>query len=217
LESCAGLGLGYCLDERIDENNERLSLSGKVSGVTEVQEVEDFLREKAEISNQAFSASLLKTAYERSPCQFGLDFNILGDVVFWANWGRQCKRIVRIHQPLAQYRWHSSNGTVNYAPELQSLVLDEWRVMQMLEQLRGAPPRFIRQFKLKGLFAVRSGIKAKRFRQIQKTEYSREIVKAAKSISGILPWYMAQVMVECRDFAIYTLGRRRRHPKNVYG
>src|SRR5437016_965881 len=29
LEACAGLGLVYCLDERIDENDQRLSISGK--------------------------------------------------------------------------------------------------------------------------------------------------------------------------------------------
>ena len=217
LDSCPGLGLGYCLDERIDENNKRLSISGKVTGVTEVQKVEDFLREKAEISNQAFSASLLKTAYQKPPVQFALDFIILGDIIFWAKWGQHCKRIVRIHEPLAQYRWHASNGTMDYAPELKSLVLDEWEVMQIVERLRGAQPSFIRQFKLKGLFAVRSGIKAKRFRQIQKKDYSRQIVEAAIRISGPLAWYMAQAVVEARDFAVYTLGNRKRHPKNVYG
>jgi len=217
LDSSPGLGLGYCLDERIDENNERLSISGKVTGATEVQRVEDFLREKAEISNQAFSASLLKTAYQKSPVLFGLEYIILGDVVFWAKWAKHCKKIVRIHEPLAQYRWHASNGTMDYAPELKSLVLDEWEVMQMIEELRGVPSGFIRQFKLKGLFAVRSGIKAKRFRQIQKADYSRQIVKAARKISGPMAWYMAQVLVETRDFAVYTLGSRKRHPKNVYG
>jgi len=217
LDSCAGLGLAYCLDERIDENNERLSLSGRVTGASETQSVEDFLREKAEISHQAFSVSLLKTAAQKSSYQFGLDFIILGDVIFWAKWARHCQRIVRVHEALAQYRWHAANGTMDYAPELQSLVLDEWRVMQMLEQLRGASPSFIRQFKLKGLFAVRSGIKAKRFRQIQKFDYSRQIVQAARGISGPLPWYMAHALVEVRDSAVYTLGSRRRHPKNVYG
>jgi glycosyltransferase involved in cell wall biosynthesis len=217
LDSCAGLALAYCLDERIDENNERLSLSGKVTGVTEVQTVENFLREKAEISNQAFSASLLKTDYKKSPCRFGFEFNILGDVVFWANWGKHCERIVRIHEPLAQYRWHATNGTGDYAPQIQSLILDEWEVMQQLEKLRGASPSFLRQFKLRGLFAVRSGIKAKRFRQVKNFEYARKIVSAARPVSGPLAWYMAQVMVEARDLAVYTLGNRRQHPKNVYG
>jgi glycosyltransferase involved in cell wall biosynthesis len=217
LETCDGRGLAYTLDERIDENNNRLSLSGKVTGVNEIQPKEDFLREKAEISNQAFSGSLLKTGFQKSPCQFRLDLPILADVVFWAEWGRSCKRIVRLHEPLAQYRWHGSNGTTNFAPQLQSLILDEWKVMQMLEQLRGASPEFIRQFKLRGLFAVRSGIKAKRFRQNQDFDYSRQIVTAARGISGRLPWYMAQVLVEARELLVYKIGGRRRHPKNVYG
>lgn len=217
LETCDGRGLAYSLDERIDENNQLLSLSGKVTGESETQRVEDFLREKAEISNQAFSGSLLKTAYQKSPCQFRLDLPILADVVFWAEWGSHCKRILRLHEPLAQYRWHGSNGTTNFAPQLQSLILDEWKVMQMLEKLRGASPNYIRQFKLRGLFAVRSGIKAKRFRQNENLLYSRQIVRVARGISGPLPWYMAQVLVETRELLVYKLGGRRRHPKNVYG
>jgi hypothetical protein len=67
------------------------------------------------------------------------------------------------------------------------------------------------------LFAVRSGIKAKRFRQTNNSDYARMIVQAARGISGPLPWYMAQVLVEAREFFVYTLGSRRRHPKNVYG
>ena len=217
LASCDGFGLAYCLDERIDENNERLSISGRVTGKVEVQSVEDYLREKAEISNQAFSGTLLKTAGQKPPCLFRLDFIILGDVIFYAEWGRHCKRIVRLHEPLAQYRWHGSNGTMDYAPEIDSLIVDEWRAMQMVEKMRSETPGFVRQFKLRGLFAVRSGIKAKRFRQVKNVDYARKIVQAARGISGPLPWYMAQVLVETREFFVYTLGRRRRHPKNVYG
>ena len=217
LESCAGYGLAYCLDERIDENNQRLSISGKINGQVESQRVEDFMREKAEISNQAFSGSLIKTAGRKAPCQFRLDLPILADVYFWAEWARTCERIVRVHEPLVQYRWHGSNETSTFAPQLQALILDEWRVMQLLEQMRGARPSVVRQFKLKGLFAVRSGIKAKRFRQLNNLDYSRKIVLAARPLSGSLAWYLAQVLVETRDLLVYTLGGRKRHPKNVYG
>src|SRR5258708_3354773 len=55
LESCDGFGLGYCLDERIDEENRRLSISGKPDGNIVEQKVDDFLKSKAEIANQAFS------------------------------------------------------------------------------------------------------------------------------------------------------------------
>src|SRR6266850_1171960 len=49
LESCDGLGLAYCLDERIDENDKHLSVSGKVTG--NIQEIpgDEFLARKAEI------------------------------------------------------------------------------------------------------------------------------------------------------------------------
>ena len=101
-------------------------------------------------------------------------------------------------------------------PGMDALILDEWRVMQMNERLRNGHSSLIRRFKLKGLFAVRTGIKAKRIRQQNNVSYSREIVKEGKRISGPLAWYMGQAVVEARDFVVYDLMRRPRHPKNVY-
>src|SRR6266478_7576869 len=59
LKDCAGLGLGWCLDERIDEQNQRLSISGKPDGKVELLDKDEFLKRKAEIGNQAFAATLL--------------------------------------------------------------------------------------------------------------------------------------------------------------
>jgi glycosyltransferase involved in cell wall biosynthesis len=217
LADCKGYGLAYALDERIDEENRRLSVSGRVTGEIEVQNTADFLRQKAEIANQALSGSLLKTGGQPAPCSFRLDLPILADVMFWAEYGRHCEKIVRVHRPLVRYRWHGANETSAAAPHIQSLVLDEWRVMQMIEQLRGANANPVRRFKLKGLFAVRSGIKAKRFREQGNRAYSRQIVAAAREISGPLAWFLAQVLVHARDVVVYNLGGRKKHPKNVYG
>ncbi|MCE0499111.1 MAG: glycosyltransferase family 2 protein [Methylacidiphilales bacterium] len=217
LESCEGRGLAYCLDERIDEHDQRLSVSGKATGEVEILTVSDFLKQKAELGNQAIASSLLKTAGQKSPCEFRLDFPIVADTVFWADWGRQSKKIVFIHEALGLYRWHGTNNTHNFSPQIQPLVLDEWRAMQMLEQWRGAAPNAIRQFKLKGLFAVRSGIKAKRLRGQHNIDYSNQVVAAAKKISGPLAWTMAQVVVEARDLLVYKIMGRPMHPKNIYG
>src|SRR5882672_10316531 len=67
LESCDGFGMAYSLDERIDENNRRLSVSGKVSG--DIQEIpsDTFISRKAEIENQAFSSTLMKMNYQKAP------------------------------------------------------------------------------------------------------------------------------------------------------
>jgi len=217
LEDCTGTALGWCLDERIDEQNRRLSLSGRPDGKVVVIAKDDFLKRKAEISNQAFAATLLKTCRRPSSARFPMDMPILGDAVFWALFGQQCDKFVHVHRVLAKYRWHGTNSTHLAAPGIQALVLDEWRTMELNEALRRVPRSFLREFKLKGLMAVRSGIKAKRFRQMKNYDYARQIVQAVRPITGPLAWALAQVLVETRDLAIYTIGRRPRHPKNVYG
>jgi glycosyltransferase involved in cell wall biosynthesis len=216
LDDCDGLALAYAIDERIDENNHRLSVSGKVDGTAEVIPVDTFIARKAEIANQAFSGSLLKTNYQPAPCNFRLDMPILGDVAFWADWSKHCRKIVQVNEPLCKYRWHGDNTTNVVMPGIQALVLDEWRVMQLNEALRVQKPGFVRRFKLKGLFAVRTGVKAKRIREQQNYTYSEQIVREGRKISGPLAWYMGQAVVEARDLLIYTVMRRRKHPKNVY-
>ena len=216
LDTCDGFGLAYSLDERIDENDQRLSLSGKITGAAEEIPPDSFLSRKAEIANQAFSGSLMKTSFQKPPCEFRLDMPILADVAWWAAFGKHCRKIIQVNEPLCKYRWHGDNTTNVVMPGMQALILDEWRVMQMNEQLREHAPGPVRRFKLKGLFAVRTGIKAKRIRQQNNTAYSRDIVREGKQIAGPLAWYMGQVVVEARDLIIYGLFRRPRHPKNVY-
>jgi glycosyltransferase involved in cell wall biosynthesis len=217
LDDCPGLGLAWCLDERIDENGQRLSISGKPDGAVEVFDMDDFLKRKAEIGNQAFVATLLKTCHRPTPCHFPTDMPILGDMVFWPAFGKHCKKIAHVHQLLARYRWHGGNATNARAPSIQALILDEWRTMQTNEALRGpGPMKPWRSMKLRGLLAVRSGIKAKRFRQQGNRTYASEIVGTAKKIAGTPLWLAGQFLVELRDLIVYTILRRPRHPKNVF-
>jgi hypothetical protein len=142
---------------------------------------------------------------------------ILGDMVFWAHYGSHCKKLVHVHRLLAKYRWHGDNATNARAPSIQALILDEWRTMEANEALRGAGRMsLVRGMKLRGLLSVRSGIKAKRFRQQDNRQYSSQIVAAAKKITGTPLWLAGQVLVELRDLVVYTILRRPRHPKNVF-
>ncbi len=216
LDDCDGLGIAFCLDERIDENGQKLSLSGKPTGVVEVIPVDRYLCMKAEIGNQAFSGTLLKSNYLKPPCHFRMDMPILADMVFWPDWGRHCRKIVKVHAALSQYRWHGENTTTSFVPGIQALVLDEWGVMQTVESYRTGSTSCLRRMKLKGLFAVRSGIKAKRFRERGNGAYAAEIVVAAKRIAGPVIWWIAQVLVHTRDLLVYGILGRRKHPKNVY-
>jgi hypothetical protein len=89
--------------------------------------------------------------------------------------------------------------------------------METNELLRGGGWRWHRKLKLKGLFAVRSGIKAKRVRQNGNPKYAAEIAQAARGITGWPLWLAGKFLVELRDLVIYKIGRRTRHPKNIYG
>lgn len=217
LGSGNGRGLAWCVDERIDEQGQHLSLSGKCDGGWEVVSRDRFLRKKAEIGNQAFCASLLQTNYQPTPCLFPLDYPILGDMIFWAAFGNAATRLVHVRADLACYRWHGSNETVSLAPTIQSLILDEWRTMETNELLRSKTWSAHRKLKLKALLSVRSGIKAKRVRQNGNAEYSRAITQAARQITGWPLWTAGQLVVELRDFYLFSILGRKRHPKNIYG
>ena len=217
LADCDGFGLVWTMDERIDEKGQHLSLSGRPDGKVENFDRDTFLQRKAEIGNQSFCATLMKTSHQTAPCRYPTDFPILGDMVFWAEFGSHCRRTIYVHRALAQYRWHGGNQTVFLGPSIQALIFDEWRTMERNELLRGKGWSLFRKLKLKGLLAVRSGIKAKRVRQNENAAYSRDIVQAARGITGWPLWLAGGLLVELRDFYLFTILRRRRHPKNIYG
>lgn len=218
LTDCDGYGMAYCLDERIDENSKFLSMSGKADGITEWLTRDQFLQLKAELRNQAFCATLLKLGGKPAPCRFPTDLQTIGDMAYWAAFGAHCQKIVHLHKALAKYRWHGGTQTVLATPNLKALILDEWRAMEMNEALRGKSGMSLyRKLKLKGLFSVRSNIKAKRSCQNGNFAYAGEIVNAARPISGWPLWIAGRFLVETRDIYLFNILGRRRHPNNIYG
>jgi glycosyltransferase involved in cell wall biosynthesis len=216
LSDCNGRGMAWCLDERIDEKGQRLSASGKADGRVQELDRDTFLARKAEIANQAFCATLLKTNRQPIPERFPLNMPILGDMVYWAKYGTHCQKLAILNLMLAQYRWHGSNQTVMRAPSIDALIVDEWRTMQQVEALRGKAPGMIRRMKLKGLLAVRSGIKAKRFGQLGNQAYASEIAKTARGYTGVPLWLAGKTLVELRELIVFKIGGRPRHPQNVF-
>ena len=217
LADCDGFGMAWCIDERIDENSKFLSISAKPDGEVEVLTRDQFLRRKAEIGNQAFCATLLKTGGKPVRCLFPTDLPIIGDMVYWAAFGSHCKKIVHFHKPLGKYRWHGGTQTVFHGPSIQALVLDEWRAMEMNEMLRGKGWQLVRKLKLKGLLSVRSNIKARRVWQNGNLAYSKQIVEAAQPLTGWPLWMAGKSLVLARDFYLFKILGRTRHPKNIYG
>ncbi len=217
LDGVNGFGLGWCQDERIDEHNRHLSVSGKADGAIQTLTRDEFLKAKAELGNQAFCATLLKTAGQPVPVKFREDFPIMGDTLFWGAFGAHCQKLVHVRKPLAQYRWHGLNQTNFLGPSIQSLIIDEWRTMEANEMLRGCGWSWLRKMKLKALFAVRSNIKSKRVRQNGNAQYSQEIAETARKTTGWTLWLASRLLVELRDVYLFRMLGRPRHPKNIYG
>lgn len=216
LADCNGFGMAWCIDERIDEAGKFLSISARPDSKTEFLTKDEFLRRKAEIGNQAFCATLMKLGGKPAPCKFPIDLQTIGDMVYWAAFGAHCGKIVYLHRPLAKYRWHGGTQTVLASPNLKALILDEWRAMEINEMLRGRGWSTYRKLKLRGLFSVRSNIKAKRSCQNGNVAYAGEIVRAARPICGAQLWFAGRLLVELRDVYLFKILGRRRHPNNIY-
>ena len=89
--------------------------------------------------------------------------------------------------------------------------------MQEVEALRENPwSGWLRKQKLEGLFATRSGIKAKRFRQLGKADYAVQIDQTVRRYTGFPIWFAARILVEIRELIVFRIGGRPRQPHNVY-
>jgi glycosyltransferase involved in cell wall biosynthesis len=216
LNDCPGRAMGWCLDERIDENNRTLSISGKADGRVMVWDKDKFLACKAEIGNQAFCSTLLKTNYQPTPARFPMDMLVYGDMAFWPSFGAHCDKLVSVNLPLARYRWHQTNRTRYVAPDRKYLVDDCWRTMEMTEALRKKQPGLVRRMKLRGMMAVRCGIMAKRFRELDNAAYAQDIVKTGRRYTGLPLWMAGQVVVELRELLVFKIGKRPRHKQNIF-
>ncbi len=216
LQDCPGRAFGWCVDERIDEHNQHLTFSDKIDGCIQILDRDTFLKIKAEIGNQSFCSTLMKTNYQPAPARFPLDMLVYGDMVYWARFGAHAEKIVFVRRPLAQYRWHQTNQSVYVAPNLKFLVEDCWATMQMTEKLRNQPTGAIRMMKLKGLMAVRCGIMSIRFRQLGNLPYSRKIVETGRGYTGWPIWLAGQILVQLRELLVFKIGRRPRHRQNIF-
>jgi hypothetical protein len=70
---------------------------------------------------------------------------------------------------------------------------------------------------LKGLMSVRANIKARRVRQNGNAAYSKEIAQAGCGLTGWPLWMAGKSLVLLRDFYLFKILGRTRHPRNIYG
>jgi len=198
LDKMPGAGLAYAQSDFIDETGAPSRLGHRHrTDFENCQDVDSFLRVRAELQPIVCPAVLLKTARQPAPVRFREDMPQLADLVFWAEWAHATGNVANHPDILARYRVHPHSGTSTNACNLQSFVLDEWRAMQIIEPLRcrDQGPSWWRQEKLRLIFAARSMVKASTAEPMQ----ARLIRQAALQEAGWIPVQLAKFLVGLRN------------------
>lgn len=206
-------GIGWCLDERVDEWGEHLSFSGRASGDIKDLSKDEYLKRKAELGNQAMCATLFRTGRQPCPCRFDDRFKIVADLIFWGEFGSHCETFIHLHSALAKYRWHGENQTCGLVKDVNSIVGDEWLAMWKCQP---QAPSLIQRLKLRLLLAVRAQIKAKRLRDMGATDGARMVSEQGRRIVWWPAWAAGWWLMEARELVRYKLLRGLRHPNNIY-
>jgi glycosyltransferase involved in cell wall biosynthesis len=196
-----GRALAYSLPDFIDENDQPAATGHRPANTPPTSlSRKGFLVARSELQPIYFPGILLKTSGQPTPCQFRLAMPHTADHVFWAEWGNHSELIQRLPPGLCQYRLHGGSGTSSNVSSLQSWVLDEWKAMQLIAPLLNEtfPMRWVRQQKLKCIFAARSRVKIQRVRA-NAPDFARIIRQETLKIVGTACWEAGSLAVLLRD------------------
>jgi glycosyltransferase involved in cell wall biosynthesis len=160
----------------------------------------EFLEMQSELKSIQLHSVVLKMDFKKSPVEFHLDFPQLGDVVFHAKFATHCSEIWADPQILSQVRLHESAVTARNMMNMKAWVTDEWRAMQLIDELMRERniSRWAHREKLKLLFAARARVKGQVVHK-SNPQYGRQIAQHARTTTSILHWAAAVAVVALRD------------------
>lgn len=209
LETARGHSLGYSLYEDIDGSGAvigpaKREPAGPPWSVPKVT----FLGRHAELTTVLLPGVIFKTDFQPPVCEFR-DLPQIADCLFLAEWAATCHHLVELPEYLCQYRLHPFNATSSNIHNLQSWVLDEWRVMQtVLAWIEESPTRhWLRGQKLKCLFAARSFVKVDMMRSIA-PEYASQIRATIQETVGPAHALLGWLALRGRDAFWRLQGRK---------
>jgi glycosyltransferase involved in cell wall biosynthesis len=204
LEGIPGRALAYAATDTVDEHGNWLNRRQSApQGAWQELRVKTFLARQAELKNICCPAVVLKTNREEPPCRFRPDLPQTADVVFWAEWAKQCPRIIEVPEALGVHLHHSASGTNRHMSDvtyLRAFVLDEWKAMKIISLLidENRVSRWVRHQKLKCLFAARSRVKVSLFMRSNR-EYADVTRREARALVSPLHWALGTLAVCFRD------------------
>ena len=141
-----------------------------------------FIAQESELQTVSVGSVMIRTGRNPLPCRFRTDLPQVADCVFYGELASHAKRLIHIPRPLCQIRTHATNMTSKNIQNLQAWVTDEWIAMQETARRiqEGPLQRWMRQQKLRCLFAARCKVKEQWMEQDQ-PDYADRIRQAAHS------------------------------------
>ena len=202
LSSVTGRGMAWCQADLVDEFDRRLPpIVPPISGLPEAVDLDDFLKERARLKADIYiSGTMIKTDRKVMPCKFRENFKQVGDQYFWAEFATACTRRVRVREVLLRYRHHPSSGTSYNQKNLETYVLEDWKVIQGIEALRGKTglEQWLRMQQLKCFYAALIQVKMKLVYD-QSPQYAHQVAQAGRSQLKPLHWWFGKAAFLLRE------------------
>ena len=192
--------MGFSQYEFIDEE-------GKVTGAPSQPQFErpreisrnEFLIRQCELKATLIDATVHRTNRQPALFRFPLDYPHVADVMFHSGWAEKGARLFETPAMLCQFRKHEGSMTNANTKKLQAWVVDEWRAIDGVSKMisEGGLSRWLRSRKLRCLFAARTMVKVKMFRE--NPEYARQIATEGRRLVGGFYWLLGRLAVRLRD------------------
>jgi glycosyltransferase involved in cell wall biosynthesis len=159
----------------------------------------EFLIRQSELRATLIDATLHRTSRQPALFRFPLDYPHVADVMFHAGWADKGARLFETPKALCQFRKHEGSMTNANTKKLQAWVVDEWRAIDGVSKMiqEGGLSRALRGAKLRCLFAARTMVKVKMFRN--NPEYARQIATEGRRQVGGFYWLLGRIAVGLRD------------------
>lgn len=201
LEGASSLSLAFSLTEAIDQTGLVIPFlhQRKADGLNYLTQSE-LIRRQSELQTLFCGSVLLKTDHQKLPCEFRLDMAQTADCVFYAELATHCRAVVEVGEVLCQIRSHPYSATAQNKKAIQSWVLDEWKAMELADQMRDGSvlARWLRRQKLLCLFAARSHVKIQGTRN-EAREFANQIRSATQTVVTPIHWVLGRLAVALRD------------------
>jgi glycosyltransferase involved in cell wall biosynthesis len=200
MDGMKGRGLGYSFNENISGTSEVIGRNqSQPTGQSRPVPLNEFLGRQATLATVLLPGVILKTDFQPAPCLFR-DMPQVADGLFLAEWAALTGGAIEVGDYLCQYRLHAFNASSRHMYHLQSFVVDEWRVAEMVCGWIREPwlAHRLRRLKLHFLLAARDQVKIDMMQRLR-PQFADEIRHKQLELAGRPAALIAWAVVRARD------------------